>query len=409
MAIGDIIVGIDIGTSKVCTVLGKVNNFNQIEIISTKKSDCKGIKKTKIVDREALSNAIKKTIEEIDNEQGLNIKSAYINVPGKYLQIVQNKAIINVQDKYSGVSMTDVQNAILQVKDVNAPENKTLIDLVPSKFVLKNGKELKDPIGNISETLELEAQLVFADKEFIKETTYVAKKAGIEIDGFVPVVLAERQIVLDNSELEDNILLLDIGAGNIDIGVFEKGKFVYTNTISLGGETITNDIALVLNVSLEEAEKLKRQNGLALRSFIDNDNDITLTTCKGESSTKVIKSSELVEIMEARIEEIFTLINENLINSNIKNQINKVIIVGQGMNNINKSDVLAEKVFSTPCKLSSARLISSVKPVFMLSYAIVKYISSRPYAKTVASSIDSKKEGQLLKSIMGKVRDFFYS
>lgn len=409
MAIGDIIAGIDIGTSKVCIVVGKVNNFNQIEIISTTQSECNGIKKSKIVDRDSISNAIRKNLEKIDEEQGLQIKSAYVNVPGKYVQIIQNKAIINVEDKYSGISILDVQEAILAVKDINIPDDKALIDLVPSKFVLKNGQELKDPVGNISDTLELEAELVFADKNFIKEYASVVKKAGLEIDGFVPSILAERQIVLDNSELDDNILLLDIGAGNMDIGVFKASKFLYTNTISIGGDTITNDIALVLNISFEEAEKLKKQNGLALKSFIDNDNEIILNTCKGEYATRTIKSSELIEIVEARIEEMFTLINEDLKNNNLKESVNKVVIIGQGINNINKSDIAAEKIFNLPVKLSSARLISSVKPVYVSAYAIVKYISSRPYAKTVASSIDARKENRLLKTIIEKVKDFFYS
>jgi len=308
-----------------------------------------------------------------------------------------------------GISITDVENVIMAVKDINAPENKGLIDLVPSKFILKNDKEIKDPVGNISNTLELEAQLVFADKDFIKEYSSIVKKAGIEIDGFVPSILAERQIVLDNSELDANVLLLDIGAGNMDIGVFEGSKFLYTNTIPVGGDTITNDIALVLNISHEEAEKLKRQNGLAIRSFIKNDNEILLTTHNGEVSTRTIKSSEFIEIMEARIDEMFNLVNDDLKTHNVKDNLNKVVIIGQGINNINKSDVVAERIFGRPVKLSSARLISSVKPIYLSAYAIVKYISSRPYAKTVASSIDTKKENKILKTIVEKIKDFFYS
>lgn len=409
MAIGDIIVGIDIGTSKVCTVVGKVNNFNQIEIICTTQSACDGIKKSRIVNKEAIAIAIEKNIEEINKLYNLQINSAYINVPGKYIQIVQNKAMVNAIDPYAGISIADVENVIMSVKDINVPDNKVLIDLVPSKFILKNDREIKDPIGNISNTLELEAQLIFADKDFIKEYSSVIKKAGIEIDGFVPSILAERQIVLDNSELDANILLLDIGAGNMDIGVFEEAKFLYTNTIPVGGDTITNDIALVLNITHEEAEKLKRQNGLAMRSFIRNDNEIMLTTYNGQLQNRSIKSSEFIEIMEARIEEMFNLINEDLMKNNVNTNLSKVVIIGQGINNINKSDVVAEKIFGKPVKLSSARLISSVKPMYLSAYAIVKYISSRPYAKTVSSSIDSKKENKFFKTILEKVRDFFYS
>ncbi len=154
------------------------------------------------------------------------------------------------------------------------------------------------------------AQVILADKDYIRKLTGIFKKAGVEIDGIIPVALAERNLVLDKNELYDNVMLLDVGAENTDIGVFEGEEFKYTNTIPLGGNNITHDIALVLSISEQEAEKLKRQYGLALKSFIDNDNEIMLNTCTDESRSKVIKSSELIEIMEARIEEIFSIINK---------------------------------------------------------------------------------------------------
>ena len=130
------------------------------------------------------------------------------------------------------------------------------------------------------------------------------------------------------------VLLLDIGAGNTEIGIFEGSTFVYTNTIPLGGDNITNDIALVLNISEEEADKLKRQYGLAMKSFIDNDNEILLATCRDENR-RVIKSSELIEIIEARIEEIFSLVNKDITMQGIKQRINNVILTGQGITSIN--------------------------------------------------------------------------
>ena len=110
-----------------------------------------------------------------------------------------------------------------------------------------------------------------ADKEYVRQLSTIFKRVGIEIDGIVPTALAERNLMLDTNELDDNVMLLDIGAGNTEIGVFEGNAFIYTNTIPLGGDNITNDIALVLNISEEEAERLKRQYGLALKSYIDND------------------------------------------------------------------------------------------------------------------------------------------
>lgn len=409
LAIGDIIVGIDIGTSKVSTVVGEVNNFNQVEIISTADCKCFGIKKGKIINEEEISLCINKIISDIEKQENLKINSAYVTIPGKYVTIVQNSIVKEAKDKYAGISTKDVHSAIMQVRDIDVPDDKVLIDIVTEQFVLDNGKVVEDPIGNLSANFTLKAQIMLADKDYVRQLTGIFKKAGIDIDGMVPNTLAERNLVLDRNELTDNIMLLDIGAGNTDIGVFEGNTFVYTNTIPLGGDNITNDIALVLNISDDEADKLKKQYGLAMRSFIDNDNDIVLNTYKGDSKTQTIKSSQLIEIIEARIEEIFSLVNKDITNQGIKSRINNVILTGQGITNINKSDVAGKVTLNIPVKIATGRLISTIKPTFRSSYSLVRYIAARPFAKTVSSSIDAKSDESFIKNLIEKIKEFFYS
>ena len=409
MAIGDIIVGVDIGTSKVCTVVGEVNNFGQIEIICNTSYKCSGLKKGKIINEDEIILSLAKTIKDAEDETNLKINSAYVTIPGKYTTIVQNSITKEAKDKYAGISVRDVQNAIMQVKDIEIPDGKTLIDVVPDKITLENGTVVSDPVGNLSASFTISAQVILAEKDYVRQLHTIFKKAGLEIDGIVPITLAERNLILDTNELHDNIMLLDIGAGNTDIGVFEGSTFLYTNSIPLGGDNITNDIALVLNISEEEADKLKRQYGLALKSFIDNDNDIILNTCRDDSKNKIIKSSELIEIIEARIEEIFTIINKDITNHGLKSKINNVILTGQGIVNINKSDVAGKINLNIPVKISTGRLISTVKPAYRTSYALVRYIAARPFTKTVASSIDTQNNESFIKNILEKIKEFFYS
>ena len=295
------------------------------------------------------------------------------------------------------------------VKDIDLPENKTIIDIVPENFILEDGQVVFDPIGNFSSSFTLNAEIMIADKGYVKQLHQIFKKADLEIDGIIPNTLAQRNLILDNNELNDNIMILDIGAGNTDIGIFEGNRFVYTNTIPLGGDNITNDIAVVLDISLEEAEKLKRQYGLALKSFIDNDNDVVLNTCNGISKTKTIKSSELIEIIEARIEEIFSLVNKDIISQGIKAKINNVILTGQGITNISKSDVAGKIALNIPVKMSTGRLISTVKPSFRAAYSLVRYIAARPFTKSVSSSIDTVLEENVFKILIERIKEFFYS
>lgn len=409
MAIGDIIVGVDIGTTKVATVVGEVNNFEQIETICCTSYKCSGLKKGKIINEDEISLSLAKTIKDAEDETNLKINSAYVTIPGKYVTIVQNSITKEARDKYSGISVRDVQNAIMQVKDIEVPEGKTLIDIVPDKIILDNGTVVTDPVGSLSSNFTLSAQIILADKDYVRQLNSIFKKAGLEIDGIVPTTLAERNLILDKNELYDNIAIIDIGAENTDIGVFEGPTFIYTNSIPLGGENITNDIALVLNIAQEEADKLKRQYGLALKSFIDNDNDIILNTCKDNNKNKIIKSSELIEIIEARIEEMFLIINKDLTNQGIKPRINNVILTGQGITNISKSDVAGKINLNIPVKISTGRLIGTTRPAYRTSYALVRYIASRPFTKTVSSSIDTKSNESIMKNIFERIKEFFYS
>ena len=284
-----------------------------------------------------------------------------------------------------------------------------IIDVAINQIILDNGKAVTDPVGSFASSFTVVAEVILAEKDYVRKLTNIFKKAGIEIDGIIPVTLAERNLVLDKNELYDNVMLLDVGAENTDIGIFEGDIFQYTNTIPLGGNNITHDIALVLNISEEEAEKLKRQYGLALKSFIDNDNEITLTTCKGEEKSKIIKSSELIEIMEARIEEMFSIIKKDITNQGLKSKINNVVLTGQGITNINKSDVAGKIALNIPVKISTGRAVSTVKPEFRTSYALIRYIALRPFTKSVSSKIDTNSKENFWKTAVSRIKDFFYS
>ncbi|MCR5146535.1 MAG: cell division protein FtsA [Clostridia bacterium] len=410
MAIGDVIVGIDIGTSKVSLIIGEVNNFNQVEILCSTNQACNGIKKGKIIDEDEIVQAINRVVSDAQSDTNLKINSAYLTVHGRYVRIVQNSVVKEVKDKYAGITVKDVSAAIMQAKDIDVPEDMSIIDIVADKFILDDGKSVTDPIGNFSSQFTLKAQVILAEKEYMRQLVGIFKRADLDIDGLVPITLAERNLVLDTHELTDNVMILDVGAGNTDIGVFNGSEFVYTNTIPLGGDNITNDIAVVLNITHDEADKLKKQYGLAMKSYIDNDNEILLTTCKEEQTSRVIKSSELIEIIEARIEEIFTLIRDDITKQGIKSHINNVILTGQGITNISKSDVAGKVVLNIPVKISTGRGISTVRPGYRTVYALVRYIASRQFAKNVSSNIDTAKEkSTIFKDIIEKVKDFFYS
>jgi len=409
VAIGDIIVGIDIGTSKVSSVIAEINNFNQLEIIATAECKCFGIRKSKITDEDEIASAIEKTISEVENQSNIKINSAYISIPGKYVQVVQNSIVKEAKDRFTGITSKDVNSAIYQIKDIELPEDKVVIDVIANQFALDNGRIVEDPVGALSSTVTVTGQVIIADREYVRQLTNIFKKANIEIDGIIPNVLAQRSLILDVNELNDTVMILDIGAGNTDIGIFAGSKFIYSNTIPLGGDNITNDIAQVFYISEEEADRLKKQYALALKSFIDNDTDIMLNTFKGDQKNRTIKSSELIEVIEARIEEIFTLVNKQITSLGLKSSINNVILTGQGITCISKSDVAGKIVLNIPVKIATGRMISTIKPEYRASFALVKYISNRPHTKNIASKIDVKSNENFMRTILERIKEFFYT
>ena len=179
LAIGDIIVGIDIGTTKVCTVVGEVNNFGQIETISSTSCKCNGLKKGKIINEDEISLSISKTIKDAEDETNLKINSAYVTIPGKYITIVQNSISKEAKDKYSGITTKDVQGAIAQIKDIEVPEGEVLVDIVLDKITLDNGTVVTDPVGSLSSNFTISAQIILAEREYVRKLSSIFKKAGL--------------------------------------------------------------------------------------------------------------------------------------------------------------------------------------------------------------------------------------
>ena len=405
MAIGDVIVGIDIRASRTSLIVGEVNSFNQIEVVCSTSTKSNGIQKGKIINETALAETLKKVVADAEKEMDITINSAYVTMPGKYVTIIQNSVTKEAKDKYSGISTRDVLTALLAAKAVEIPEGKQIIDIITNDFVLDDGKEVKNPVGSFASSFTLDCQIILGDEEYLKILRNVFRKANIEIDGYVPIVLAEKNLMLEESEQKDSVMLLDVGAQQIDVGVFFGERIIYTNSIDVGGDNITNDISIVLGISLEEAEKLKKQYSLALRSYIDNDTEVVLSTSSEQN--KVVKSSEIVEIIEARVEQMFELVNKDITNKGLKSEINTVILTGQDI--LSKSDMVGKITLNIPVKASTGKIAGLIKPNYATAYGLVRYIATRPFSKNISSSIDKEKNESFIKKVLYKIKEFFYS
>ena len=407
MAIGDVIVGIDIETSKVSCCLGQINKFNQVEILNSATSECDGFKKGKYESTDSIARAIRFAISDIEKEQNFVIQSAYVNILGKYVNIYNTRYGIELEDKYAGVTQENIDAIIVGVSQVEIPEDYQIIDIIPTSFITDT-KVTNDPIGIFTKTLSADVDIITAPKEVIKQIGICMQKAGLEIDGIVIDGFAMSNLVIEDEELKNGVLLLDVEDENIDISAFKGGSLLYTDSLPVGGNTITNDIALVLEISLEEAEKLKKQYGLSDSNYIDNDYNIKLTSYYGESKQmSAIKCSDLVSIIEARIKDIFGVIYQSLIDNKLIDEVKTCIITGQGFSNINKLDKTAQEQFNMTVRIGNAKVANLIKQDAIKSYGIVKYIAGITHTKNIGSSVKVEQDQSIIDSTVRSIKRAF--
>ena len=388
MAIGDIIVGLDIGVSKVSCVIGQVNKFSEIEVIGYGLSNNSGIKRGQILDYERVGQSIKDAVNSAEQISELSVNSSYVNIKGMNVRIEKVVMESEVERPNDGMTVNDIYNLYTKVQiSTRLERDEQIIDILPSAYVV-NGRVYKDePIGAFCKTFQMEVEVVIAKGDYIEGIQKALKYADLRIDGLILETLATSNIILMPEEKQAGVLMLDIGGGHTDISVYKNDKLEFYTTLPVGGDHITNDISLTFNISTDEAEKLKRQYNLALVSMITNNHEIKLTS-KADASNDIIKCSEIVQVIEARIKEVYQLVRRMLQEKGMITGISSVVLTGQGISNIVGAEELAKRVLKiNNVRICSPKLINVIKPQHTTVYGMVRYISGLGLSKHVNSDV----------------------
>ncbi len=388
MAIGDIIVGLDIGVSKISCVIGQVNKFSEIEVIGYGLSNNSGIKRGQILDYERVGQSIKDAVNSAEQISELSINSAYVNIKGMNVRIEKVVMESEVERPNDGMTVNDIYNLYTKIQiSTRLERDEQIIDILPSAYVV-NGRIYKDePIGAFCKTFQMEVEVVIARGEYIEGIQKALRYANLKIDGLILETLATSNIILMPEEKQNGVLMLDVGGGHTDISVYKKDKLEFYTTLPVGGNHITNDISLTFDISTDEAEKLKRQYNLALVSMITNNHEVKLTS-KAVASNDVIKCSEIVQVIEARIKEVYQLIRRMLQEKGMITGISTVVLTGQGISNIVGAEELAKRTLKiNNIRVCSPKLINVIKPQHTTVYGMVRYISGLGLSKHVNSDV----------------------
>ena len=409
MAIGDIIVGLDIGVSKVSCVIGQVNKFSEIEVIGYGLSSNSGIKRGQILDYERVGQSIRDAVNSAEQISELSVNSAYVNIKGMNVRIEKVVMESEVERPDDGMTVNDIYNLYTKIQiSTRLERDEQIIDILPSAYVVNGRIYKEEPIGAFCKTFQMEVEVVIARGDYIVGVQKALKYAGLKIDGLILETLATSNIILMPEEKQNGVLMLDIGGGHTDISVYKKDKLEFYTTLPVGGDHITNDISLTFDISTDEAEKLKRQYNLALVSMITNNHEIKLTSKSSSNSTNdIVKCSEIVQVIEARIKEIYQIIRRMLQEKGMTTAINTVVLTGQGISNIVGAEELAAKTLKiNNVRVCSPKLINVIKPQHTTVYGMVRYIAGLGLSKHVNSDVQIVTEPSFKDKIFEGIENF---
>lgn len=370
---GDIVVGIDIGSSKVCTVIGRLTKANELEVLGTGIDLCNGVKKGVIIDIESTAKSIKASIEQAESQANLKIGSAYINIAGAHVNIINSRNNISISGDDREITRKDLERLLHSIKNISIPEDRQIIDIIPQQYIIDGYDEIIDPIGMVGINLEVDADIILGKITSVQNIVKSMEKANIKIDGLVLETMATSEMVMAADEKEMGVILIDVGAGVTDVSVYKNKRLVFNDSIPVGGDHITNDIAIGLKISHADAEKLKREYELALTSLIKNDQEVSIFDIS-ENCKKTIKVSDVVEIIEARVYEIFSLCS-NLVQKLNIHYASGVVLTGGGISYVDGCKQLAAEVFELPVRIASIRPGAGLKSELITAAGIVKYVS----------------------------------
>ena len=403
----NLIISIDIGTSKVSTLIGKVNKYSQIEIAGRGMAPCSGLKKGVIVDIDSTAESIREAVEEAESDANMKVASAYVNIHGMHVNIINNKSYLNINGRE--ITSSDIQTILNDVRDIEYPEDRQLIDVIPRQYIIDGYDEITDPVGMVGARLEVDADILVGKITSVQNIIKSMERAGVRIDGIVAEAVATGEICLTADEKDIGAVLLDIGGSVTDVSVYQGKRLVFYDTIPVGGDHVTNDIAIGLRISNTEAEKIKRQFELALTSLIKNDQEISVLDIN-ENKKKNVKVSEVVEIIEARVYEIFSLCRNLLVKSGVAiPEEGNVVMTGAGISYVDGCKQLAQEVFQIPVRVVQAGQVQGVsKPEFVAAAGMIRYVANVKKGGSAASEVKLKKTAGVQRkiTILDKIVNF---
>ena len=341
-----VVVGLDIGTTKICAVVGQINE-GQVDIIGLGTYPSKGLRKGVVVNIDSTVQSIKKAIEEAELMAGCQITSVYAGIAGGHIKGINSHGVIAVKNRE--ITSNDVKRVIDAASAVAIPMDREVIHIIPQEFIVDEQDGIRDPVGISGIRLEGRVHIVTGAITSAQNIIKCANRAGLDVNDIVLEQLGSSEAVLMPEEKELGVAIIDLGGGTTDLVIFSNGAIKHTAVVALAGNHITNDISMGLRTPLEEAEKIKKRYGCALASMVQKDETIEVPSVGGRNP-RVLSRQTLAEIVEPRVEEILTLVHHEVMKTGYANLIASGIILTGGTAVLEGLPELAEQIFNLPVR-----------------------------------------------------------
>ena len=370
----NLIVGLDIGTTKICAIVGNVTE-DGIDIVGIGTSPSRGLRKGVVINIESTVASIRKAVEEAELMAGCEIKSVYAGIAGGHIKGFNSQGIIAIKNRE--VSPEDVKRVIDAAKAIAIPMDREVIHILPQEFIIDDQDGIREPLGMNGVRLEARVHIVTGAVASAQNIIKSCNRAGLDVADIALEQLASSEAVLSAEEKELGVALIDIGGGTTDIAIFIDGAIKHTSVLSLGGNQMTNDIAVGLRTPMAEAEKIKQKYGCCLSSLVGKDETIEVPSVGGRKP-RVLSRQLLAEILEPRVQEIFDLVNREIVKSGYDDVIASGVVITGGSTILEGMPELAEQVFTLPVRRGVPTNIGGLidvvnSPVYATGVGLVVY------------------------------------
>jgi cell division protein FtsA len=356
----DYVVGLDIGTSKVVCIIGKYVDQQSLEVVAMGSYPSSGLKKGVVVNIDATTDAIQKSIDQAQASFEGKIKNVYVGIAGNHIRSLNSHGIVGIKDKE--VDAGDIDRVIEAAQAVAIPSDQRVLHVLPQEYVIDNQDSIREPLGMSGVRLESHVHLVTCANNAIQNIEKCVKRCGVGVDGFVLEQLASSYSVLSEDEKELGVCLVDIGGGTTDIAVFNSGSISFTGVIPIAGDQVTSDIAVALRTPTAQAEDIKQKHGCAAAELTQDGETLEVMRVGGRPPEDLSRRS-LAEIIEPRYVELFELVKAEIKRNGFENKIPAGIVLTGGTSKMEGAVALAESIFQTSVRLGIPEKFNGMESV----------------------------------------------